>query len=432
MTTREKISASGKPFPGEPGHAPATLGIGRPAPVVSSGTTLLVVALGIALAGALAWACFVEVPETVSGKGLLLPASGVDSADTVAGGRILSLHKAVGDQVKPGDIIARLDSSDFDETLKSARTHHDGLVQRLQLLKMQQTEENVRRMASERQRRTRYLADIGILDNLIRELRARQSDTSQLVRKGLSPRSNLLDVDSRIASAIRDRDTLAASLKGLDLEAAQARNADAIKLSQLRSDVDDAARRIKELEAKIADAETIRAPRGGTLLLLPVAVGDVVAAGKAVATIANIAAGAASGEGSGMVGFLYVPVVQGAAVRAGIDVRVTPSSVKRADFGFIPGKVAAVSKLPVDRSSAMRWLRNEKLVDDLLAGGAPLEVKVDLRYRKSAGGFVWYSSRGTWFKVAPGMALDADFVVRKTPLISLVLPFMRRFFPSRA
>lgn len=430
MTTRTKSSASGKPFPGEPGSGDP--GLGRPAPVVGSGTTILVAALGVALAGALVWACVVEVPETVAGKGLLLPASGVDSADTVAGGRILSLHKAVGDKVQPGDVIARLDSSDFDETLKSARTHHAGLVQRLQLLKVQQSEEHVRRIASDRQRRSRYTADIDILENLIRELRARQADTALLVRKGLSPRSNQLDVDSRIASAIRDRDTLAASLKALDLETAQARNADVIKLSQLQSDVDDAARRIKEIEAKIADAETIRAPRGGTLLLLPVAVGDVVPAGKAVATIANIDAETGSGKGSGIVGFLYVPVMQGAAVRTGIDVRVTPASVKRADFGFIPGKVAAVSKLPVDRNSTMRWLRNEKLVDDLLAGGAPLEIKVDLRYKKSDGGFVWYSSRGTWFKVAPGMALDADFVVRRTPLISLVLPFMRRFFPSRA
>ena len=58
-----------------------------------------------------------------------------------------------------------------------------------------------------------------------------------------------------------------------------------------------------------------------------------------------------------------------------MEVRVSPTTVKAEEYGFMIGKVTKVSEYPVTPEGLMRVLRNDSLAQTLASAGAPIEVK---------------------------------------------------------
>ena len=58
---------------------------------------------------------------------------------------------------------------------------------------------------------------------------------------------------------------------------------------------------------------------------------------------------------------------------------MTPSIVQREEYGFMTGKVESVSLFPISREALISWLKNEKLVDSIMAQGPVLSDCGDAR-----------------------------------------------------
>jgi HlyD family secretion protein len=98
----------------------------------------------------------------------------------------------------------------------------------------------------------------------------------------------------------------------------------------------------------------IRSPFAGRVLEVLADRGDVVAPGKPVLSVEVLS--------EDLVAVLFVPASAGKRVQRGMAVRVSPSTVKREEFGAMVGKVTWVAEFPSTARGMTRFLGNETLV----------------------------------------------------------------------
>jgi adhesin transport system membrane fusion protein len=74
------------------------------------------------------WAFFAELDEVTVGEGKVIPSSQVQLIQNMEGGIISSIPVKVGDLVRKGDVIVRLDETRFSSSLGETRAKHDALA----------------------------------------------------------------------------------------------------------------------------------------------------------------------------------------------------------------------------------------------------------------------------------------------------------------
>jgi len=159
-------------------------------------------------------------------------------------------------------------------------------------------------------------------------------------------------------------------------------------------------------------------PYAGHIVEIKVDDGSLVERGTPILSVE------AGGEGPGnLEAVIYVPTAEGKQIRPGMDVQLSPSTVKREEFGFILGQVVSVGEVPATRQGMFRVLGSEELVQVLSVGGALIEVHVDLILdAETPSGYAWSSSSGPPVQIDSGTFCTAWIEVREQRPLSLVLP----------
>ena len=120
---------------------------------------------------------------------------------------------------------------------------------------------------------------------------------------------------------------------------------------------------------------------------------------------------------------MYVPPAEGKRVAEGMIAEIAPTTVEREVYGHIYGKVVSVAPLPATPEGMRRILQNDQLVEQLSVGGAPIEVRLDLRPDPATpSGFAWSASEGPTGGVNAGTLLEGKVIVEERPLLDLMLP----------
>jgi len=146
--------------------------------------------------------------------------------------------------------------------------------------------------------------------------------------------------------------------------------------------------------------------------------GSLVAAGSPILSIQP--------RGNTLEVLVYLPSLQAKAVLPGMAAEVSPSTVKREEFGFIRGKVVYVGEFPASSDALMRNFQNETLVHSILAGGPVTELRVTLeRDAASVSGYRWSSSRGPAITISSGTLCTAQVITRHQAPVSLLYPFFK-------
>ncbi|KPJ64397.1 hypothetical protein AMK68_01710 [candidate division KD3-62 bacterium DG_56] len=264
------------------------------------------------------------VSLTVSGDGVLEPLTTV-TVKSYAGGRVDTLAVEVGDQVKPGDLIAKIDPTDNLTAYEQARADLDAARARLAQAQEQaraqptltkasiaQAEashnaavEDVKRLqkathpqarAAARATLDKAQANLEIAD---KELKRAQDLRSQgfLAQSEVDTAVNRRDLaKAELASAQERWDTLQQE-EATELDAAQARaaqakagldraRADAVQDRIQKANVTSADAQVVRAEAQVDNARTmldyttIRAPRAGVVLEKIVEEGTIITSGR--------------------------------------------------------------------------------------------------------------------------------------------------------
>ena len=175
---------------------------------------------------------------------------------------------------------------------------------------------------------------------------------------------------------------------------------------------------IANLREELEYNSFIVSPYSGCVLEVKMNKGDMLEPGVPVVSVELI--GNAIKE---LEAIIYISAEQGKKVYPGMEVQISPTTVKKEEYGFLLGRVISVSEYPSTRQGMLSVLGSEEMVDKLMGSNAPIEVHADLVPGSGTeSGYKWSSPKGPPSKINSGTLCTASVTIKNEPPIKKVLP----------
>ncbi len=432
---------------------------------------------GLALV-ALGWSIFGKIPVTVSGQGIIVFPKKVVTIQSVGSGQISSIDIKVGDVLRKGQVVATLSQSDLTKQLQIEKQQLRELTEQDQSsTQLQNRQSNLQVESIQQQRRSlqKNIAEINALIPTLREKGViairlqRQALEERLIQlNNLSPaleerlktRQNLLDrgiitgdqalqarqeylqnlstiadlraqlkqLDSQEADAERQYlqnlnsiDDFESKLKDLDSQEARLRQQNQDSGFGRSNQIQQVKSRIARLEQQISDTSNVKSEYEGNILEITANSGQIVNSGTKLASVGL------PDQNKRLVTVAYFPDQTGRQVLTGMQVQITPSQVKREQFGGILGKVKMVSPYIPTIQGVTTLIGSEEATRVLLPNGSPqVEVFIELEEDSNTySGYKWSSSKGPNINLDSGTLSTVQVLVEERAPITYILPFLR-------
>ncbi len=375
-------------------------------------------AMGLLLLASLAWGILGSIPTQAHGEGILLRQGGVSSLMAAENGQVEEILAGVGDVIAKGQVVARIRQEELLRQIQDSRDKlADARGEYRDLLRYAAEQRRLREQDLAQQR-TNLQRSIQALERQVELTRERIASERDLLKDGLITKQALLASEQKLNA---DQDQLAGArleLNGLELRRIEAEQQVEQQLQSREAQIRDFEIELRERQARLGATARIVSSHAGRVLELLVDRGDVVSPGTAILNLEVIS--------EDLMAVLFVPATAGKRVQPGMAVRISPSTVKREEFGSIQGRVTWAAEYPSTARGMVRLLGNEALAQKLMAEGPPIQVNVALRRDSSTpSGFRWSSSTGPNLKVSSGTLATGDIVVREESPINLVIPKVR-------
>ena len=165
-------------------------------------------------------------------------------------------------------------------------------------------------------------------------------------------------------------------------------------------------------------AEIVLAPVSGRVIEIKVTTGAIVQPGAAVASIRT---GTTELEV-----LLYVPPYDGKKVEAGMEALVSPTTVRREEFGSIKGTVESISPFPVSFEGMVAVLQNQSLARSFSEDGPPYAGRIALLSEPGdRERLAWTSPKSVSQRLTAGTLASVEIKTRSQPPITLAIPLLK-------
>lgn len=375
-------------------------------------------ALGTLLLSALAWGVWGAIPTDATGEGILLRRGGVSDLVSPGAGQIEEVLVGVGDVIEKGQPVARIRQEELQRQIAERQTRLADL--RTELLERQRYAQEQERLRGRdlAQQRANLELSINTLQTEIGLLRRRLEDQEALLADGLVTKQAVMGTQQELNGKRDQLEAQRLELNGLELKRLDAAQQIAQELETRERALRDVESETRELQAKLQENTHIVSPHAGRVLELLVDRGAVVNPGSAVLNLEVLS--------EELVAVLFVPASAGKQVQPGMTVRVSPSTVKREEYGSMLGKVTRAAEFPATSRGMTRLLGNEALVNKLMEAGPLIQIDVALeRDASTPTGYLWSSSRGPNLEISSGTLASGSVIVKENRPISLVIPTLR-------
>lgn len=370
------------------------------------------------LAAALLWGLFGSVPTETTGEGILLRQGGVSDLVAAGAGQVEEVQVAVGDVIEKGQVVAKIHQELLLRQIDDSRTKEANLQAEYQALLRSSEEQKRLRLRDLAQQRTNLERTIATLAKNVTLLEERLGAEKKLLDDGLITHQTYLGTEQSLNTS---RDQLASSrleLNGLELKDLGAQQQIDQQLETRRNAIRDLEIQVREDRAKLAENVGVVSPFSGRVLELLVVRGDVVSPGTPILSVEVLS--------EDLIAVLFVPAADGKRIHPGMTARVSPTTVKREEYGFLEGRVTWTAAYPSTSRGMIRLLGNEALVAKLMKEGPPLQINVALeRDPRTPTGYRWSSSRGPNLKISSGTLTTGSIIVKQDRPMSLVIPTVR-------
>lgn len=366
------------------------------------------------------WSFRGEIPTTVHGQGILITQGAVHDVVSSANGRLEELRVQLNDTVRKGQVLARLSQPDLEVQIDEATAHLKDLEIERELIRSSGKESIALKRKYLREQRQALEKAVAFSEERLKALSERSGIENGSKRGGPDavPDKTLDDRQKTIQEIIRHRNELSdISTQEADLASGQEKD-----LSLVQQRIFQTEAGLKALRQRLRTSEEFLSPCDGTVLEIFNNSGELIKAGE---SLLNLECAQEPGKQIGA--FLYFSPVDGKKIRVGMRANITPSVVKKEEYGFILGEIHQVSGFPASRKGMLRTLQRENLVEQLSRGGAPILAAADLfPDPNTPSGFKWSSGLGPPLKIQSGTLCSAGVVIDARRPIDLVLPFLRR------
>jgi multidrug efflux pump subunit AcrA (membrane-fusion protein) len=161
-----------------------------------------------------------------------------------------------------------------------------------------------------------------------------------------------------------------------------------------------------------------RADMSGKVMGLDVAPGNVIGVGSTVCRILDDST-------DHMTAILYVPVSDGRKIRAGMEVKIYPTTVNSQEYGHIKAVVDSVDNYVTSTGEMNNMLGDSSLVESFSSMGPVIEIKCSLTPDSTtASGYEWSNRKGAQVELAPGTTVTADIMIEKKAPITILFPLL--------
>jgi HlyD family secretion protein len=361
------------------------------------------------------WAFRGSIATTAPGQGVIVRTGGVLNVVSSGSGVVASLNIKVRDRIRKNQVIAQVAQPALVERIRAtAEAIAEAERQRAVASQIRSGSAKLQMDALNRQRENAD-REIKVLQEQAKLVSEQIPVEAELLAKGLLTRQQtiatqqkLVEIEGRIAA-------IGADLKRYDSEQF------AIESQPLQADVEMQSR-VTSLERELAGlrkeleiAADVVSPYSGEVTELRVAPGSAVTAGEPILTIQP--------DLDQLDVLVYVPSVMAKQIHAGLEAQISPSTVRREEYGYLRGEVTSVADYPATPAALMRNFQNEPLVGSLTGGGPVTELHVRLiADNRTPSGYRWSSPLGPRIKLSSGTLVSAQIVTKRQPPISLVIP----------
>lgn len=249
------------------------------------GWLALTALLGL-LALALVWAVVGTIPTRVTGSGLLVSSGGrvFDAVASASGALVAPLVKP-GDTVTAGQLLARVDKAELEQTLDHARAVVREREQDLARRTNQLEREAQARRANFAARRAALRQVVAAAETRVQFLDTLLRGQEDIASRGFTTRQRVEDTRQELAAARQKVSDAKSQLLQIDTEELDMASRAEQTLTEGRDRVADARRRVDELALQLEQDTQILSPTDGRVTEWKVAEGARVAAGTPVVSI---------------------------------------------------------------------------------------------------------------------------------------------------
>lgn len=391
--------------------------------VTSPRSWVALLALCGLVAVAIGWGIFGSIPTKVNGTCILIRPGGVNEILTPGAGRVTDISVDVGDSVSEGQMIARIERYDALEQVKSINA-------KLHELKAQEAKLKALNALSEQQQ-TSYLREseknlnnrIRTGEEHLRTLEAKIQTQAKLLEQGLITQQAWLATKLEHANVKQDADNNRNEILKIGVNRIDSRKQIQNELASISIQINETSRNLASQMRNANESSLVYSPYSGRVLEIRLSENALVSAGTPILTIEQTGKSVNDLEAH-----IYIAPLDGKKVKTNMDVQISPSTVKREEFGVMLGKVRTVAEFPSTPQGMMRILKNDLLVQQLAAGTAPIAVQSDLTpSAHTASGYKWSSPQGPETRIESGTLCSATITVKKQRPISLVIPMLSEF-----
>jgi HlyD family secretion protein len=379
---------------------------------------LALAGLFIVLAVTVVWGYAGSIDTKVSGSGIIVRAGTVLNVVSAGSGLVTSISVNLGDLVKANQVVARVSEPEMLEKVRLARSaveevraeRERNLLLRqqgaqLQVEALTRDQANAQREIQELQQQAKIAAEQITVDD-------------QLLMKGLITRQQTLQGQQKLVGINGEIETLKAKIKRIEADQYTAQTDPQRFDAEMQTRLAELERNLTGLEHEVEINSSVVSPYEGQVIELKAVPGGLVAAGAPILAIQP--------EGSTLEVLVYVPSLQAKAVAPGMEAEISPSTVRREEFGFILGQVVYVGQFPASFDALMRNFQNETLVNSIMKEGPVTELRVVLeRDPNTQSGFKWSSSRGPAITITSGTLGTVQVITRKQSPASLLFPYLK-------
>lgn len=461
--------------------------------IVNPKRWLSLIALGSLVSAGVAWSILGHIPMTVRGQGILVYPSQVTAMQASGSGRVQEVLVRPGQIVKPGEVIVVLDQSELRQQLVLAQSKLDQLqAQATEVSRLQGERGSLEQLTTAQQRRSllQQLQAAQALTPILREKaqRSLQQERAALEEQASSLRAmvetyrerwqsrqqvnqeagelviskdeileseqayrdienQLNQTQTRLSQlALEETQTqqeyteninqiadLQAQLQELTSRSATQTEQDILATNSRQKEIQETERTITQLTLELSQSQEIRSAQGGEILELSVQPGQQLELGMPVGMIGNYE------RDNPPMTVAFLPVEEGEKVEKAMEMKVTPTTVKREEYGSIIGEVTQVSGYPITEQEATKLVGHGEILSGILAEGPHVAIHARLATIPDEEGslengscshasYQWSSSDGPDNQCfSPGTTAQVQVVVEQRTPISFVLPFLKQW-----
>ena len=382
---------------------------------------LALAALGFLIVWGVIWSIVGRIPEKISGRGILIKSGGIHEIVAPGAGVLDELYVKAGDDIRPGQVLARINQPALLEKLRSTR--QDVADLRLQYQNSQDLAviEESQQMKSSAKQRAALVERVRATEQTIEWLTVQVKESEGLLKKGLITRQDLVNTKQQLDSAKQTLLTTQASLGDLSLALTRLKAQQARDAASMKNQLANAETTLLQDEMQYEDTSRVVSPYQGRVVEVDIDANSLVTAGTGVLKLELTGDAVQS-----LQAIIFLPPGSGKKAHLAMDVQVSPSTVEQETYGFMRGIVTRVAEYPASRSSMMELLQDDALVELLMAGGAPIRVETDLiPDPRTPSGYKWSTSDGPSMRLQPGTMAICSVVLDERSPISMLIPYVK-------